>query len=121
MAGHPPKCDLDPEPIKTLIFDLMGTCLDWHSTVSRALKEAFSLPEGERPPLTATSWQSKCFPGTFDRYEDGLPQEDIDETRRRTLRALLHAKGLSMDDEKVDACVQAWHSQIGRLAKWVSV
>lgn len=120
MADHPPKCDLDPKPIKTLIFDLMGTCLDWHSAVSPVLEKAFSLPEEERLPFTVTHWRSKCFEGMFDCYEAGQPQEDIDATRRRSLLTLLRAKGLSMDGDRLEACVQAWHSQIGKVVGWIS-
>jgi len=115
MAGHPPKCDLDPKPVKTLIFDLMGTCLDWHSAVSPVLEKAFSFPEGQRLPFTVAHWRWKCFEGMFDCYEAGRPQEDIDETRRRSLVALIHAKELSMDEDELEACVQAWHSQIGKV------
>jgi hypothetical protein len=101
-------------PIKALIFDLMGTCLDWHPTVSPILKEAVSSSNeiGSSPP-NALAWRHRFFNEIHSRFEAGLPQEDIDETHRRTLLALLHDGGWAMEPEKVEACVRAWHSQKG--------
>jgi hypothetical protein len=111
-----PKNPLSEAPIKALIFDLMGTCLDWHSTVSPILKEAVSSSNeiGSRSP-NALSWRHRFFNEIHSRFEAGLPQEDIDETHRRTLLALLRGEGWTMDDDKVEACVRAWHSQKGNF------
>jgi hypothetical protein len=117
MASHPSKCVLDPQqPIKALIFDLMGTCLDWHSAVSPVLLKALSIPEGEKPPFTAIKWRHECLDGYCDSSETGFPQEDVDHTRRRTLLDLLQSHSAEMDGgEAVEACVKAWHEQIGMV------
>jgi hypothetical protein len=118
MSGDPSKCDLDPQPIKALIFDLMGTCLDWYSAVSPVFNKAFVLSEGEKPPFGIFSWRRRAhWDGTRDCYEAGFPQEDIDETRRRALRSLLQSRGGSMEEGGVEACVKAWHAQIGKLVR----
>lgn len=114
MSEARQESPLSGGPIKALIFDLMGTCLDWHSTVSPILKEAVSSSNdiGSRP-LNALSWRHMFFNEIHSRFEAGLPQEDIDETHRRTLLALLRREGWTLGDEKVEACVRAWHSQKG--------
>jgi hypothetical protein len=91
----------------------MGTCLDWHSTVSPVLEDVLSSPDGARVPFNALSWRHAFFREIHTRFEAGLPQEDIDETHRRTLLELLHRSERKMDDDKVEACVRAWHSQKG--------
>jgi hypothetical protein len=113
----PPKCDLDPQqqPIKALIFDLMGTCLDWHSAVSPVLLKAFSIPEGEKPAFTAVKWRHECLDGYYDSSETGFPQEDVDYTRRRVLLDMVQSHRVEMDGVEVEACVKAWHEQIGMV------
>jgi phosphoglycolate phosphatase-like HAD superfamily hydrolase len=106
---------LSRAPIKALIFDLMGTCLDWHSTVSPILNDAFSSSNHIGPSSpNALAWRQRFFNEIHRRFEAGLPQEDIDETHRRTLLALLHSEGWTMEFDKVEACVKAWHSQKGK-------
>lgn len=107
---------LSTAPIKALIFDLMGTCLDWYSTVSPILKDAVSSSNeiGSSLP-NALSWRHRFFSEIHSRFEAGLPQEDIDETHRRTLLALLRSGGWTMDTDKVETCVRAWHSQKGNF------
>jgi hypothetical protein len=116
MAGHPSKRELNPrQPVKALIFGLMGTCLDWHSAVSPVLLKAFSIPEGEKPPFTATKWRHECLDGCYDSSETGFPQEDVDYTRRRVLLDMVQSHRVEMDGVEVEACVKAWHEQIGMV------
>ena len=120
MPGDPSKCDLNLEqqPVKALVFDLVGTCLDWYSAVSPSFEKGFSLQEGEEPPFVLFSWRRRAhWDGIRDCYEAGFPQEDVDETRRRALLGLLESHGSSMDEDGVDACVKAWHEQIGKLVR----
>lgn len=97
------------------MFDLMGTCLDWYSTISPALHAALSLADDEKPPFNALSWRMAFFDEIHARFEAGLPQEDIDETHRRTLLNKLQRAGKTMSPEKQETCVKAWHSQKGRI------
>ncbi|OTA97965.1 hypothetical protein M434DRAFT_18847 [Hypoxylon sp. CO27-5] len=64
----------------------MGTCLDWHSGVVRALPSA--IPESTRSKL-ALDWREEFFSELHTRSQQGLPPEDIDITHRRTLLRLL--------------------------------
>lgn len=114
MSEAPQKSSLSTAPIKALIFDLMGTCLDWYSTVSPILKDTVSSSNGVGSSSpNALSWRHRFFSEIHSRFEAGLPQEDIDETHRRTLLALLHSGGWTMEPDKVETCVRAWHSQKG--------
>jgi hypothetical protein len=119
MSETHEKSPLPAAPIKALIFDLMGTCLDWHSTVSPILKDAVSSSNeiGSSSP-NALAWRHRFFNEIHSRFEAGLPQEDIDETHRRTLLALLNSGGWTMEADKVEACVRAWHTQKGNFYLW---
>jgi hypothetical protein len=108
-----PENPLSRAPIKALIFDLMGTCLDWHSTVSPILKDAVSSSNEIGSSPNALAWRHMFFKEIHSRFEAGLPQEDIDATHRRTLLALLHSEGWTLETDKVETCVKAWHSQKG--------
>lgn len=101
-------------PVKALVFDLMGTCLDWRSTVDPVLQDALLSSDGAEQSFSALSWRHNFFDEIHARFEAGLPQEDIDETHRRTVLALLDSHGRTMEAAKVEACVNSWHSQKGR-------
>ncbi|CAK7213039.1 hypothetical protein SBRCBS47491_001667 [Sporothrix bragantina] len=110
-------------PIKAVFLDFMGTCLDWHSSVVRALPTALS-PE-ERSSL-ALEWRQAFFDHIKSRPPGEAP-EDIDVVHERILRRLLsqpdHAsiakaflfstssssKGVELSSSPIDAAVQSWH------------
>jgi FMN phosphatase YigB (HAD superfamily) len=109
MPEQHQESPLSAAPIKALIFDLMGTCLDWYSSVDPVLKEMILSSGGTDSRGRTLGWRIRYFKEIQRRFEAGLPQEDIDETHRRTLLA-----SDTMDADKVEACVRAWHSQKGR-------
>lgn len=109
---------------KALIFDLMGTCLDWHSSITPVLQQALNEtahnshtppPSDQEVSNLALSWREGFFAEIHARFQAGEPQEDIDATHRRVLQRLLaepkwSAYG-SMGAERLGQCVQAWHTQ----------
>ena len=112
-----------PHP-KAIIFDLMGTCLDWHSSITPVLHEALyqvandkhvTKPTDEEASNLALEWRQGFFNEIHSRFEAGEPPEDIDETHRRVLLRLLHepdwSQYKSISDDAVDECVAAWHKQ----------
>lgn len=105
---------LTDRPVKALIFDLMGTCVDWHTSVKPVLDNALSASNPEPFPSLGLHWRSAFFEEIHARFENGLPQENIDETHRRTLLAVLEKNGRKLEPEKVEDCVRAWHRQTGR-------
>lgn len=105
---------LADRPIKALIFDLMGTCVDWHTSIKPVLDDALSAPNAEPFPSLGLRWRSAFFEESHARFVNGLPKEDIDETYRKTLLAVLEMNGRKLEPEKVEFCVRAWHRQTGR-------
>lgn len=102
---------------KAVVFDLMGTCTDWHSALLPAVT---TLPPLE-PPLEITpsdlllQWRLGFFEEIHTRFERGDPAEDIDATHRRVLdRILGEREGWS--SEQRDVLVRGWHEQVGKYS-----
>lgn len=139
LAGHPPKkafissllarSDLptkmsavstSPAVPKAIVFDLIGTCVDWYSSILPALGSAPSLPAlpSESLPQLAADWRAGYFKETQTRKEASQAVEDMDVTHRRVLNWLLLARGVTpahWDDGVRNKLVGAWHEQRGML------
>ncbi len=98
--------------IKAVLFDFMGTCLDWHSSVITALPSA--IPSDARSAF-ALEWRQAYFDANTARLQSGKRPEDIDITHRRVLDDLLNKQHPSLKphftDSAIETAVQAWHSQ----------
>ena len=98
--------------IKAVLFDFMGTCLDWHSSIMTAL------PSGLSPDLKSDfllNWRQTYFDANTARLRDGKAPEDIDITHRSTLDQILNTqyseiKPLFTEKVKENA-IKAWHFQ----------
>ncbi|PWY87894.1 HAD-like protein [Aspergillus sclerotioniger CBS 115572] len=107
-----------PKP-KALIFDLMGTCTNWHPSIQTALSTTPSLTHlpTETIAQLASSWRSSFFNEIHRRFHAGLGTESIDVTHRRVLDGLLDGMGLNGGDgggvgeEERERLVAAWHFQ----------
>lgn len=108
-----------PAP-QAILFDLMGTCCDWLSSILPALQAAppaDSLPPCELPGFAA-AWRAGFFREIHRRYEVGAGTEDIDVTHRRVLDQLLEGRGVSLaewGEEVKENLVASWHQQVGKL------
>lgn len=102
---------------RALIFDLMGTCCDWYSSVLSALKECPPKPlKAQDLPKLAADWRVGFFKEIHSRFKAGLPAEDIDVTHRRVLDELLDGLYVPLDtwDGPVrNRLVAQWHHQRG--------
>lgn len=101
---------------KALIFDLMGTCCDWHSSLMPVLFSCPPIPATEALDYSklATDWRAGFFKEIHARFEAQQPQEDINATHRRVLDRLLDERNISMkiwDDSVRQKLVNAWHQQ----------
>ena len=114
---------------RAIIFDLMGTCLDWHASIIPILEEAtLGAAEGrEQPPPSekdvsdlALEWRQGFFDEIHARFEAAEAPEDIDVTHNRVFRRLLNEPKwetlATMSEEAIGSCVAAWHKQKGMPA-----
>lgn len=105
--------------VDVLVFDLMGTCTDWETTITLAMELCGNyrnvLSSVERAKLAA-AWRAGFFAEIHHRFEKGLPGEDIDITHRRVLDQLLAEREISsqgIGEEDREKLVQSWHQQMG--------
>ncbi|KAF5365348.1 hypothetical protein D9758_005382 [Tetrapyrgos nigripes] len=104
---------MDPN-FKALVFDLMGTCTDWSSSILDALIKFTSDHHGLES-LTR-DWREGFFAEIRHRFESGEPQENIDITHRRVLDGLLQQDkyikfGAQLGERHRQELVQSWHMQ----------
>lgn len=97
--------------IKAVLFDFMGTCLDWHSSILPILPSALSQ---DAKSEFALEWRQTYFDANAARSRNGEPPEDIDTTHRKALLDVLDnhpdIKSLFTQDVQEKA-VAAWHGQ----------
>ncbi|KAJ7757029.1 haloacid dehalogenase [Mycena metata] len=95
-----------------VVFDLMGTCTDWKSSIVASLKQQ-PATNVDLPSLAA-AWRSVFFQEIHRRFEQGGPTEDIDITHRRVLDALLDEAGITFatwGEDVRENLVKSWHNQ----------
>ncbi|CAK4001065.1 (S)-2-haloacid dehalogenase IVA [Lecanosticta acicola] len=98
-------------PIRAVLFDFMGTCLDWHSSIVAALPSQMSPPEKSD---FALQWRHAYFDANAARLASGEPPENIDITHRNVLDALLESRpeiAPLFTDESRARMVREWHHQ----------
>ncbi|RFU34078.1 hypothetical protein B7463_g2223, partial [Scytalidium lignicola] len=103
--------------VKALIFDLMGTCTNWNTTIVAAIEAdkilANILSPDEQLQL-ASDWRQGFFREIHTHFRNKLPQEDIDITHKRVLDHLLESKGIGFTtygENERNLLVRAWHEQ----------
>ncbi|KAJ7623783.1 (S)-2-haloacid dehalogenase IVA [Roridomyces roridus] len=99
--------------IKAILFDFMGTCLDWHSSIASALPASLSDDLRSR---FALEWRQTYFDYNAARLAAGQAPEDIDVSHRRTLDTLLGtpewaAIRPAFAGAAAERCIAAWHEQ----------
>ncbi|KAJ7481625.1 HAD-like domain-containing protein [Mycena latifolia] len=100
-------------PIRAVVFDLMGTCTDWKSSIVASLQK-------QQAPTTvdlvsfAAAWRAGFFKEIHRRFDLGESTEDIDITHRRVLDSLLEEAGIDQWGEDIrQKLVASWHNQTG--------
>ncbi|KAJ5872389.1 Haloacid dehalogenase type II [Penicillium soppii] len=97
--------------IKAVFFDFMGTCLDWHGSVVKALLPTITQEEASK---LALEWRRQYFLENSNRVSQNLHPEDIDITLAHTLEVVLDQSPehqLLFDSEAKAKLIQAWHAQ----------
>lgn len=101
-------------PIKAVLFDFMGTCLDWHTSIVASLPQ--SIPAETRSKF-ALEWRQTYFDYNASRLAAGQPPEDIDLSHWHTLQSILSTPAWSFlepnfrQEEEIKHCIAAWHNQ----------
>ena len=100
---------------KAIFFDLMGTCVDWHTSITKLINELQLFNDDQAVSHFALAWRQNFFEEILKRFRDGVPEENIDITHRRVLDRLLLERGLNWDSTFRNRLVQGWHDQKGIL------
>ena len=98
-------------PIKAVLFDFMGTCLDWHSSIVSALPSP--IPQHVKSQF-ALDWRQMYFDANTARIKNSQPTENIDITHQTTLLQMLdkHPDIAPLFTPEVQArAIAAWHHQ----------
>jgi 2-haloalkanoic acid dehalogenase type II len=106
-------------PTKAVLFDFMGTCLDWHSIIVSSLPA--NIPASIKSDF-ALHWRQAYFDANAARQASKLPPEDIDITHRRVLDSMLETREYDslashFTPATKDTVLQAWHQQ----RAWIDV
>lgn len=102
--------------VKSLTFDLMGTCADWHTSILNLLKTLPPIPSNPNLSQLASDWRESFFQAIFDSFERGEQSPGIDIVHRQVLDKLLKDRGI---DERIwgedvrRKLVDGWHHQLG--------
>lgn len=96
---------------KVLAFDVFGTVVDWHGSISR---EAESLIPGIDGDTFASAWRAGYKPAMADVRSGKLGWTKIDDLHRLILDRILVDFGIDLSEEKRRHLNLAWH----RLDAW---
>jgi 2-haloacid dehalogenase len=94
-----------------LAFDVFGTVVDWHGSISR---EVAALMPGEDGQAFATAWRAGYKPAMAEVRSGRLGWTKIDDLHRRILDQVLQAKGIELGEAQRQHLNRAWH----RLSPW---
>lgn len=97
-----------------LVFDVFGTVVDWHGSVSREVRR-HGLPVHAED--FARAWRAGYAPAMDAVRQGQLPWTNIDGLHRRILDALLAQNGLDLPEPVRADLNLAWH----RLDPWPDV
>lgn len=104
-------------PLRALLFDVFGTCVDWRAGVVRegeALARRRGLPNVDWPAL-ADAWRARYQPQLETVRSGRRPWANLDVLHREALGGLLEGFGLAgLSGEDRAELTLAWH----RLDPW---
>jgi 2-haloacid dehalogenase len=116
LARGSEQSKLQVASLKALVFDVLGTVVDWRTSVAQEVEEL-----ARRKRLTvdgakfADAWRAGYRP-SLDRVRTGeLPWTKLDRLHRMTLDRILVDFGITgLSETETDALNRAWH----RLRPW---
>lgn len=100
-------------PIRSVFFDFMGTCLDWHTSVIAVLPTTI---DAQRCAQFALAWRQSFFQRLYERHFQKEPPESINDTFIQSLVKILSSDecldfrdSLGTNLTKTSSVIQAWH------------
>jgi 2-haloacid dehalogenase len=96
---------------KVLAFDVFGTVVDWHGTITR---EVDAMALGISGDQFALEWRAAYRPAMQRVASGELPWTRIDELHRMSLDTLLERHGIVLDEPARRHLNKVWH----RLDAW---
>ena len=98
--------------VKVLAFDIFGTVVDWHGTISREVRQRHPQVDGD---AFALAWRKGYQPAMARVMKGELPWTLIDDLHRMILDEILPQFGLaSVPEEERRELNRVWH----RLDAW---
>jgi 2-haloacid dehalogenase len=97
--------------VRALVFDIFGTVVDWHGSISAEVQR-LGLPfDGS---AFALDWRAGYQPAMQEVRSGALPWMHIDALHRHILDRILAARGIELAEADTVALNQVWH----RLNPW---
>jgi 2-haloacid dehalogenase len=107
----PPVAASPVPPPRALVFDVFGTVVDWHGSVSGEVRRR-GLPVDADD--FARAWRAGYAPAMDEVRRGAVAWTTIDVLHRRILDRLLESLGLTLPDAEAAALNGIWH----RLDPW---
>jgi 2-haloacid dehalogenase len=101
-------------PVRALVFDVLGTLVDWRPAVAEAFRAGGVAGD---PEELADAWRARYRPILAEVNEGSRPWGNFDDLHLVTLGDLLAERGLDLPVEDRRRLVGAWH----RLEPWPDV
>ncbi|KAK8861285.1 haloacid dehalogenase, type II [Kwoniella newhampshirensis] len=102
------------QPVRSLTFDLMGTCADYTTSLLVLLTSpGSSLPSSVDPRELIKAWRSGFFDTIFELHARG-EEKSVDEVHRIVLDRILAQRGVEEDvvgRAEREKLVMGWHDQ----------
>ena len=96
---------------KVLAFDVFGTVVDWHGSISREAEAAIPGVDGNK---FASAWRAGYKPAMDEVRSGKRGWTKIDDLHRIILDRILADFGIALEESKRRQLNRAWH----RLAPW---
>ena len=101
--------------IEVIAFDVFGTLVDWHTSITVALQEVGGRAGIDADwPAVASAWRALYHPTLSQVVRGELPFQSLDTLHRRMLDEVAGSQQLPLSDADREELVRAWY----RLTPW---
>ena len=104
-----------PVDVEIIAFDVFGTLVDWHTSITAALQEVGGRAGIDADwPGVASAWRALYHPALSQVVRGELPFQSLDALHRRMLDEVAGTRQLPLSDPDREELVRAWY----RLTPW---